>query len=57
MKKIYIKESQLSIISDNLNKEKEVTFYEFFINIKSFLKDLLNKIYEEKKLGCKSSKC
>lgn len=48
MKKIYIKESQLSIISDNLNKEKEVTFYEFFINIKSFLKDLLNKPYEAK---------
>jgi hypothetical protein len=44
MKKIYINESQLSVLSDELNKE--VTFYEFFVNTKTFLKDLLNKPYE-----------
>ena len=41
IKKIYINESQLSVLSDELNKE--VTFYEFFVNTKTFLKDLLNK--------------
>lgn len=43
MKKIYIKEEKLSLF---LNEEKEVTFYEFFINAKSFLKDLLKKPHE-----------
>lgn len=42
MKKIYINESQLDIIKNGID-DKEVTFYEFFINTKSFLKDLLNK--------------
>lgn len=41
MKKVYINESQLSIIIDN--KDEEVTFYDFFINIKNFLKDLMKK--------------
>ena len=40
MKKIYINENQLHLLEQ---KEKEVTFYEFFINVKSFLKDLLKK--------------
>jgi hypothetical protein len=40
MKKVYIKENQLHLLEQ---EEKEVTFYEFFINVKSFLKDLLNK--------------
>lgn len=40
MKKVYIKENQLHLFEQ---EEKEVTFYEFFINVKSFLKDLLNK--------------
>ena len=48
MKKIYINESQLSVLSDELNKE--VTFYEFFVNTKTFLKDLLNKPYEAKEV-------
>lgn len=44
MRKIYINESQLNNLKENLSKE--VTFYEFYINIKSFLKDLLNKPHE-----------
>lgn len=40
MKKVYIKENQLHLLEQ---EEKEVTFYEFFINVKSFLKDLLTK--------------
>lgn len=39
MKKIYIKENKLSLLFEN----DEVTFYEFFITTKQFLKDLLNK--------------
>lgn len=41
MKKVYIKESQLHLLLKE--EKKEVTFYEFFINAKSFLKDLLTK--------------
>ena len=40
MKRIYIKENQLHLLEQ---EEKEITFYEFFINVKSFLKDLLKK--------------
>lgn len=41
MKKIYIKENKLHLF---LNEDKkEITFYEFFVNAKSFLKDLLTK--------------
>ena len=43
MKKIYINEDKLSILEDD---DKEITFYEFFINLKEFLKSLLSKPYE-----------
>ncbi|MBR6516964.1 MAG: hypothetical protein IKT40_09040 [Bacilli bacterium] len=46
MKKIYIKESQLELISGLNNKDEEVTFEEFFINIKDFLKGILQKPHE-----------
>lgn len=41
MKSIYITESQLKFIAEN--EEEEITFYEFFVNVKKFLKDLLTK--------------
>ena len=41
MKSIYISESQLKFIAEN--EEEEITFYEFFVNVKKFLKDLLTK--------------
>lgn len=41
MKKIYINEDKLHLLVTE--EKKEVTFYEFFINVKSFLKDLLTK--------------
>lgn len=44
MKKIYINEKKLFLLLNGNNEE--VTFYEFFINTKSFLKDLLKKPYE-----------
>lgn len=40
MKTIYLKEGQLQVLQ---NQKKEVTFYEFVIAVKSFLKDLLKK--------------
>lgn len=40
MKKIYITESQVEKLS---NKKDEVTFYEFVISVKQFLKDLIKK--------------
>lgn len=43
MKTIYIKENKLSLLVQESDEKKEVTFYEFFINAKSFLKDLLSK--------------
>ena len=44
MKKIYIKEEKFSLLNlINEDKQREVTFYEFFMNAKAFLKDLLNK--------------
>lgn len=44
MKKIYINEDKLSLL---INEEKEeVTFYEFFVSTKKFLKDLLDKPYD-----------
>lgn len=46
MKKIYIKESQLNLISDL--RDEEVTFEEFFINVKNFLKGLMKKPHETK---------
>ena len=42
MKKVYINESKLHLLNEE-NDKKEVTFYEFFVNAKNFLKDLLNK--------------
>lgn len=42
MRKVYIKENKLHLLLQE-NETKEVTFYEFFINAKSFLKDLLTK--------------
>ena len=47
MKKIYIKESQLELLNES-NINEEVTFYDFFVNVKSFLKDLMKKPYESK---------
>lgn len=41
MKKIFITEEQFQLLKE-LNEE-EVTFFEFYTNIKTFLKDLLNK--------------
>lgn len=43
MKKVYIKENKLHLLIQEGENKKEVTFYEFFINAKSFLKDLLTK--------------
>lgn len=43
MKKIYLSEENLSLLRE---MDEEVTFYEFFTNMKEFLKDLLNKPYE-----------
>ena len=40
MKNIYITENQLKMLSEN---KKEITFYEFFVNVKRFLKDLITK--------------
>lgn len=41
MKNIYITENQFHILTEKENEE--VTFYEFFVNIKKYLKDLLTK--------------
>lgn len=41
MKKIYVNENQVMQINDEVNKE--VTFYEFIVDMKKFLKDLLKK--------------
>lgn len=41
MKNIYITENQLIMLSEQENEE--VTFYEFFVNVKKYLKDLLTK--------------
>ena len=41
MKNIYITENQLCVLAEN--EKKEITFYEFFVNIKKYLKDLLTK--------------
>ncbi len=46
MKNIYITENQLNLLKDESNKE--VTFYEFVISVKQFLKDLLKKPSEAK---------
>ena len=44
MKKIYIKEDKISLLKGiSEDEKKEVTFYEFFVNTKAFLKDLLDK--------------
>lgn len=40
MKNIYITESQLNILKE---ANTEITFYEFFVNVKRYLKDLLTK--------------
>jgi hypothetical protein len=42
MKKIFITEKQLQLL-EKVNNNEEVTFFEFYSNIKSFLKDLLTK--------------
>lgn len=47
MTKIYIKENQVSLLI-NEEQNKEITFYEFVINVKQFLKDLLKKPIEAK---------
>lgn len=47
MKKIYINESQLSVIN-GLENNEEVTFDEFCIGIKDLLKDLMKKPHEAK---------
>ena len=47
MTKIYIKENQVSLLINEEQRE-EVTFYEFVINVKQFLKDLLKKPIEAK---------
>lgn len=39
MKNIYITEKQLTLISE---EKDEITFYEFFVNVKKYLKDLLS---------------
>ena len=49
MKKIYISEDKLRVLMNEMNEE--VTFYEFFVNAKSFLKDLLTKPYEAEPSG------
>ena len=41
MVKIYINESQINLLTSD--KKEEVTFYEFVLNVKQFLKDLLKK--------------
>lgn len=41
MKNIYITENQLQLLSEK--EREEVTFYEFFVNVKKYLKDLLTK--------------
>lgn len=41
MKNIYITESQLKVLAEK--QDNEITFYEFFVNVKKFLKDLLTK--------------
>ena len=41
MIKIYINESQVNLLTNDTNEE--VTFYEFVLNVKQFLKDLLKK--------------
>ena len=43
MIKIYLTEEQISLLNDDLKKNEEVTFYEFVVNVKQFLKDLLKK--------------
>ena len=45
MKQIYIKENQLHLLQE---EKEEITFYEFFVNVKSFLKDLLTNPTEAK---------
>lgn len=47
MTKIYIKENQVSLLI-NEEQNEEITFYEFVINVKQFLKDLLKKPIEAK---------
>lgn len=42
MIKIYLTEEQISLLNDE-SKNEEVTFYEFVVNVKQFLKDLLKK--------------
>jgi hypothetical protein len=41
VKRIYISEEQLQTLLDSSNEKEEVTFYEFFVRAKQFLKDLL----------------
>lgn len=41
MKKIYLNESQLDSLNDS--SSKEITFYEYIVDMKKFLKDLLKK--------------
>ena len=43
MIKIYLTEEQISLPNDDSKKNEEVTFYEFVVNVKQFLKDLLKK--------------
>lgn len=43
MIKIYLTEEQISLLNDDSKKNEEVTFYEFVVNVKQFLKDLLKK--------------
>lgn len=41
VKRIYISEEQLQTLIDSTPQKEEVTFYEFFVKSKEFLKDLL----------------
>lgn len=46
MKRVYINESQLELLNGINKNNDEVTFYEFFVNVKSFLKDLMKNPHE-----------
>lgn len=41
MIKVYLTEEQVSLLNDE--SKEEITFYEFVVNVKKFLKDLLKK--------------
>lgn len=46
MKKVYIQENQVRLLVTE--EKEEITFYEFVLNVKQFLKDLLKKPNEAK---------